>query len=506
MIMSIATSFDLKTTSAHWWARPLVLATGCTALADWLFYGWDVGVSLALFLGVVGIVAIFGNRVRIQGTTRIALAAVLIASLLPLIEQVDLLSVTVSMLAATMSIIAMTSRQPAPWRRRLFEAITIPFRGPFRFAADMIGALRHMEVWTPAWLGWLVAWIVPLTVFAVFLALFTSANPLIEKGLMQIDLWKIIAWLSPWRMIFWLFIISMIWPLILRREKTKPAATPEPVAADAEPPSSDFDYLLGAQAITRSLVLFNVLFALQSSLDLTYLWGGATLPDGLTYATYAHRGAYPLIATALLAAAFVLVAMRSGGPAKASRLIRPLVLLFIAQNVLLVVSSIFRLDLYIAVYSLTYLRVAAFVWMGLVAIGLILILVQILRRKSNGWLLTANAISLAVVLYGCCFLNTPWLVATYDVEHSREVSGKGQNLDWRYIRCLGPQVLPAVERHWEKFPMFWSTTTCPCLSNSREFFVPSKNWRDWSFRAWRLKQYFANNPFNSLTPPTGGHG
>jgi hypothetical protein len=146
MTMSIATSFDFKTASAHWLARPFILATGCAALADWLFYGWDVGVSLALFLGVVGIVAIFGNRIRLQDTTRIALAVVLAASLLPLIEQVDLLSVTVSILAATMAIIAITSRQPASWQRRLFEAITVPFRGPYRFAGIAIAIAVAVEL------------------------------------------------------------------------------------------------------------------------------------------------------------------------------------------------------------------------------------------------------------------------------------------------------------------------------------------------------------------------
>ena len=125
--------------------------------------------------------------------------------------------------------------------------------------------------------------------------------------------------------------------------------------------------LFGVRAISRSLILFNTLFALQSTLDLAYLWGGASLPDGMSHAEYAHRGAYPLIVTALLAAGFVLIAMRPGGPAEHSRLIRPLVLVWTAQNILLVVSSIFRLDLYVAAYSLTYLRLAAFIWMVLVA-------------------------------------------------------------------------------------------------------------------------------------------
>jgi Domain of unknown function (DUF4173) len=334
--------------------------------------------------------------------------------------------------------------------------------------------------------------------------LFSSANPIIEHSLMQIDLRKLLEFISPWRLSFWIFIACMTWPLIHRRVKSRPSQALQP-ASVGPVAAPNHDHLLGTRAITRSLVLFNALFALQSTMDLTYLWGGATLPDGLTYAAYAHHGAYPLIATALLAAAFVLVAMRRGGPAEQSRLIRPLVLIFIAQNVLLVISSIFRLDLYVAIYSLTHLRLAAFIWMGLVAVGLLLILARIMLRKSTYWLITANAITLALVLYGCCFINAPWLIAHYNVEHSREVTGMGQNLDWRYLRCLGPQALPAIERHHEIFPDFWGPQ-CPCRTNIREAFVSAKNWRDWSFRAWRLEKYFANNPFEATSGSTGKQG
>ena len=108
-----------------------------------------------------------------------------------------------------------------------------------------------------------------------------------------------------------------------------------------------------------------------------YLWGNAELPDDISYASYAHRGAYPLILTALLAAGFVLAAMKPGGPAEQSAIIRPLVYLWVAQNVLLVASSILRLDLYVQIYLLTWWRVAAFIWMLLVAFGLLLIVARI---------------------------------------------------------------------------------------------------------------------------------
>ena len=81
------------------------------------------------------------------------------------------------------------------------------------------------------------------------------------------------------------------------------------------------------------------------------------------------------------------------------------------------ISSIFRLDLYIAAFSLTYLRIAAFIWMGLVAIGLALILSRIVRRQIHLLAADRQRLSLALVFYGCCFLNAPWLVAHYNVDH-----------------------------------------------------------------------------------------
>jgi hypothetical protein len=495
MSIATATSFDL--TPARPLRTPLISAVACTALADWLFYGWDVGISLALFLGMLGIVAVAvaSNRPGVTLRIQLLMGAAFVIGLLALVENVSALSVFVSGLATALFVIVVTGREASSWQRDLLEAMTIPFRGPFQMAGDLIGTLRHMKRLTPEWQGSLVAWIVPLSIFAVFVALFSSANPLIENRLSQIHLDDLFGSINIRRVIFWLLIICIIWPLIRRRPRHAPATK----VARETTPSAGTDYLLGVQAISRSLILFNALFALQTGLDLTYLWGGASLPDGMSHAAYAHRGAYPLIVTALLAAGFVLIAMRPNGPAQNSRLIRPLVLLWTAQNILLVVSSMFRLDLYVAAYSLTHLRLAAFIWMGLVAIGLVLILIQIKLNKSNSWLLSANAIALALALYACCFINAPWLVASYNVEHCREVAGTGPDLDIDYLISLdSPQVLPPIEARMSKFPQIQSGNI-QCCSLARRIvkyrdFPRPENWRAWGFRTWRLERYFANTP------------
>ena len=222
--------------------------------------------------------------------------------------------------------------------------------------------------------------------------------------------------------------LSLVWPFIHVRWRRK-SEVPADLAVAAAPSAGRSQFtnvdFFGVATILRSLILFNLLFAVQTVLDVIYLWGNATLPADISYAAYAHRGAYPLIVTALLAAGFVLIAMRPGGPAEQSKVIRPLVYLWVAQNVLLVASSILRLDLYVQIYLLTWWRVAAFIWMLLVAFGLLLIVARIALNRSNEWLIRANLITLTATLYICSLVNFAAIIADYNVDHSREVAGKG---------------------------------------------------------------------------------
>jgi hypothetical protein len=55
MSTAIASDVEIAPAPARPLVKPLLLAAGCIALADWLLYGWQIGISLALFLAVLGI-------------------------------------------------------------------------------------------------------------------------------------------------------------------------------------------------------------------------------------------------------------------------------------------------------------------------------------------------------------------------------------------------------------------------------------------------------------------
>jgi hypothetical protein len=458
----------------------LALAT----LADWLFYGHDIGISAVIFAVALACGSLLAN-LAILNRRQIPLAGVLLlAALVPAVEEFNTASLTFMALALGVGLLQMTNRDRhglGGWPAALCDLYLV---GPFRLFRDAIGAFN-----LPALRNGFSVWFVPIVLGGIFVFLLVSANPLLEKWISLLNPGNTASYISLGRILFWTAALSIVWPFIHVRwngRRKMPAGLAEAAALAQGMPSGPSDFF-GVATILRSLILFNLLFAVQTVLDTAYLWGNATLPSDISYASYAHRGAYPLIVTALLAAGFVVVAMRPGGPAEQSRVIRPLVYLWVAQNILLVLSSILRLDLYVQIYLLTWWRVAAFIWMILVALGLVLIVARVVLNRSNGWLIRANLVALTATLYICSLINFAAIIADYNVSHSREAGGKGVWVDMSYLLSLGPQALPAIERAIALRgldPTLVSRRGCLVEQQRREI----ASWRSWGFRSWRLQR------------------
>ena len=478
----------------------LAVAAGATAFADWLFYGHNIGLSLALFLLTLAGISLLTSRVRSSRRQALIATTILAGGLAPVVEDFNVASALLGIMAVAIAVSSLTNPFMQGLQDHLQALRKLLIAGPFRLYPD----IARSRSWSLS-LGQLTIWIVPVLLSGIFLLLFASANPLIENGLAALNLQRGASHFNPARILFWIAMSSVVWPFIHvrwdREAASKPPVDMARLEAALAPPAEADPFgreLFGPGAILRSLVMFNVLFGVQTVLDLIYLWGGAMLPDGMTYATYAHRGAYPLMLTALLAAGFVLGAMAPGGAAERKPVIRILVFAWVAQNLMLVISSMLRLELYVEIYSLTYWRVAAFIWMLLVALGLVLIVARMAFNRSNRWLVMANLATLAMVFYACTLTNFPWMVATYNVTHSQEMPGEGTVVDFDYLVSLGPQALPAIDR--------CDLANCSNCRQQRDGLVQRyhselDSWRAWSFRGWRLTRYLDQTADHSAAAP-----
>jgi uncharacterized protein DUF4153 len=452
-------------------AAAIVLA----GLADWLLYDESAGISVVVFAIALAGVSLMTNLETVDRSRLLLAAFILFAGLVPAIEDYNTISLGFILLALGVTAAMLTNHGFDSLADRARALRELYIFAPFRLIRDAVGALN-----LPGISSGIAVWVVPVLMSCIFLALFASANPLIERWLSAANLARLTENLSLSRILFWLLALSLIWPFVWLRWLRKP-----PAPGPATIVSPEF---LSTATVLRSLILFNLLFAVQTVLDIIYLWGNVALPADISYASYAHRGAYPLIVTALLAAGFVLIAMRPGGPSEQSKVIRPLVYLWVAQNVLLVISSILRLDLYVQIYLLTTWRIAAFIWMLLVATGLVLIVARIALQRSNGWLVRLNLVAVLLTLYISSLTNFVAIIADYNVSHSREATGKGVNVDFNYLLSLGPQALPGINKSSRIREGDW-TLMASRDSLTEKFRRETASWRAWGLRNWRLQRY-----------------
>ena len=112
----------------------------------------------------------------------------------------------------------------------------------------------------------------------------------------------------------------------------------------------------------------------------------------------------------------------------------------------LVGSAMLRTWDYVESYDLTVLRIAALLWMVLVAAGLMLVLWRMLREKRGAWLINANLMTSGALLFAVCFVDLGAMAAEWNVRHAREIDGTGAKLDLCYLDELGESALVPLAR------------------------------------------------------------
>ncbi|MCR4648166.1 MAG: DUF4173 domain-containing protein [Lachnospiraceae bacterium] len=151
-------------------------------------------------------------------------------------------------------------------------------------------------------------------------------------------------------------------------------------------------------AITVSSVLL-VFYALYSGIQIIFLFlGFGTLPEGYTYADYAHEGFFQLVFVCLINLVLVLVCRKYS---KDNVILKVMLTLICTCTYIMLFSSAYRMILYISVYGLTFLRV--YVLWALLVIALAMAGTIILVYKNE----------FPFFKYSLCVLTITWAAFTF---------------------------------------------------------------------------------------------
>jgi hypothetical protein len=185
--------------------------------------------------------------------------------------------------------------------------------------------------------------------------------------------------------------------------------------AAAQTGGRDRERRKGASAVAVTVILLiTLLYLMFCALQLIYLFSNElfTLPQGYTFAEYARRGFFELLAVAMINVALMLIATAYF---EESLLLRRLLTLMTVCTYIMIGSAAYRMLLYIGAYHLTFLRL--FVLLALVILSLILagVIVTVYRKSFPLFQYSATVITVCYLVFA---ISKPdYYIASYMEEH-----------------------------------------------------------------------------------------
>ena len=174
------------------------------------------------------------------------------------------------------------------------------------------------------------------------------------------------------------------------------------------------------------LAVLTAVYAIFCGIQVIYLLGRRPLPDGITYAAYAHEGFYQLAAVCFLNLALVIICENTF---RQHRVLSALMLIMSCCTYIMIASSAARMILYISAYDLTFLRVFVLWFLAALTVCLTAVCAGILNPKVPVFRISLGAV--AVLFLAFALAHPDYWIARYNVSAYQ----RGRGLDKTYIVC-----------------------------------------------------------------------
>jgi hypothetical protein len=164
-------------------------------------------------------------------------------------------------------------------------------------------------------------------------------------------------------------------------------------------------------------VLINLMVLWLNILDIKHIWIDFTW-DGGYLRDMVREGTYMLIAAILISMGIALYYLNGNLVfMKNHRLFQTLITIWLVQNMLMVISVVFRNTYYIEYFGLAYKRIFVYFFLAACIVGLVSIIYKSIRYKSTTHLLAMNSISVYVLCISAACFNWDAIIARYNFNH-----------------------------------------------------------------------------------------
>jgi hypothetical protein len=401
----------------------ILMALGLAFVFNFLFFGKMIGISVLIFaIVLLGTVVAFGLREKLSfQKTWWMCALILFFALMPAVRANGFL--TFLNVVATFGLLMLLAHHlvgtPA-FVMKLRDYVLLAILVPLKMLAGAISTVskigqihsnvKNRDIWIRALKGVIMA--VPILI--IFGLLFSQADLAFSKFLSNfIDISISERTIQYLVLLAFAFIAGLSFLSYIFFPKDKGLVIP------ANEPESTLTNAGRSIEVLVFLGLISTLFLIFIIFQITYLFGGESniVNAGFTYAEYARRGFFELLAVAVLSL-LVLFASEKYADTEGKKDKRFLIpsLILIAEVVVVIFSAFKRLSLYIDAYSLTELRfyVAAFIMLLLVLF--ILLAIKFLKSKPENFFTFGTLLTVLTLLIVINLINPHRYIAKANLD------------------------------------------------------------------------------------------
>jgi hypothetical protein len=436
----------------------LLMALLVGIMHHYLFYGHTIGLSYPLFTVMLYAVILWGLRRGINGGVDIEFMLLVPIFLLsitfllfanPFLQLLNFMIIPVLVVAQTMRMAEVKRRE---WHTLhyvndlLKQAILHSFSyfpKPFQLLSGAFlqsKAGRNNKTYLKIALGLLIS----LPLFLIVIYLLSSADAVfqqqvsgIEELFQHLDLGQMIFH-TVWIVLVALYIFGYIEGLRFPKANEKDMTDLEWNTGTGELGVRRKPFTLDTTIVITVLVVVNTVYLLFTIVQFSYFFaaGDGILPDGTTYAAYAHKGFAELVVVTLINFSLLLCIINWGR--NEAILLGSMLSLLVCSTIVILISAHLRLSLYEEAYGYTTLRILVHAFMIFLGILLVLALIRVWYARMP--LLKQYYIVTIASFVLLNFMNIDIMIAKNNLARYTH-SGK---IDLYYLSSLSDDIIPTL--------------------------------------------------------------
>lgn len=158
-------------------------------------------------------------------------------------------------------------------------------------------------------------------------------------------------------------------------------------------------------------------YLLYSIVQIRYLFMRAGLPEGLTYSEYAHSGFWQLVLVVVINVCMVMICSEIY---EKNKYLQGIITLISLCTYVMIFSAAYRMQLYISVYYMTFLRLVVLCFLAVVSLIMAGVIISIYREKFP---IAKYIIAVTAGSYLLFSFSQPdYWIAKYNVKHIEQLS------------------------------------------------------------------------------------